>query len=214
MPPLVAKAEVRSPRKNALLGTMIAGIIALILIALALGIISNLGERRLALLPAPPISMAAMPHPIRATPGLLAPLPLATRAPLQMERDLHAPSKPSLPVLPPNDGVAIVRPPVEPPEPAKAPQPAASQFQQFVTVLPFTRIHDAFLWRPYVETNPKQLKHSVGTEELEGIRRAGRLTPDAVRFLIEQRRPMQTLAQLHAQARMLRTTSPATQPSR
>lgn len=224
-PPSAEPQEPRPQRSRAVVGTLLAAVIAFILIAIVLAIISTLGERRLSLLPGRSIAPVAVHHySSRETPGLSAPSPLPTiRSTVPSLNPADGPEHAhGLAAGPPAGMAPAARvSPQAPPEAALVPAPAATfpppttewQVRKVFASLPFTRIHDAFLWKPYTEPNPKALQRPEPDENLVQLRQASRLTPEAVRTIVEQRRPMATLAQARAQASMHRANPATTQPS-
>ena len=218
-PPTPSVQEsVRPQRRRALFGTMLAAVIAFIVIAIVLAIISALGERRLSLLHSPsPVTVVAPTHSNRATPGLLAPpsLPSARAVPPTFGPPQAPASECALVAAPPvttplrqaQQASAALTPVVLPLAP-----PTPQQIRKTLAALPFTRIHDAFLWKPYTEPNPTLLQRPMPGEDLMQLRQASRLSPEAARSIVEQRRPQGTLAQLRAQAAMNRAAA-TTRPS-
>ena len=215
-PPPAAPQKPRSQRSRALLGTTVAAVIAFILIAIVLAIISALGERRLALVQSPSMASVAGSRSTRATPGLLAPSPLPIhRVPPPSSGSPEGPGGGRAPVAAPLAGIGPAAPQaVAVPAPVVVPlPPTARQIQQILSALSFTRIHDAFLFKPYADPNPKQLQRPIATDRLADLRQASRISPQAVRTIVEQRRPLETLAQLHSQAAMNRAPAATTRPS-
>jgi hypothetical protein len=57
------------------------------------------------------------------------------------------------------------------------------------------------------------LQRPLPAENLMQLRQASRLSPQAVRIIVEERRPLETLAQMRAQASMNRAATATTRPS-
>lgn len=204
-------------------GTLLAGVIALLLIAIVLAIVSKIGQLRLADISAQQTAVILpKSHSSREALGLQAPAPIPEpvvrpEIPEGIQQNIPAPLVPAAAVpqeeLPPAlrlpTGDAAL-PPAS--EAAPASRPPAPIWQK-VAGLPYDRIYTAFLWRPTTATSPAPVEPPRVTQDFAQLRNASRLNPDAARQLIEERRPMQTLAQLRAQATMPRNPSATTQPS-
>ena len=78
-PPTAERAVPRPRRMRSLLGTLVAGVIALLLIAIILAIVSKIGQLRLAQLGQQTAMIAPLSHSNRQALGLQAPLPLPER---------------------------------------------------------------------------------------------------------------------------------------
>jgi hypothetical protein len=199
-------------KRRAVLGTLLAGVIAFLLIAIILAIVSAMGERRLAQLR----SQAMTPIParppvlIRPSLGLQVPAPLPVRPTIPRTADAEG-VHPVAPLDPFNQpaGAELHEPPaVAAPPPSVAalqPQelypPARQNFG-----IPSSRLSDAFLARPDTQLNLPQFQRPSATQDLVQIRTESRLLPEAARELADQRRPMQTLAERRAQAIMARAS--------
>jgi hypothetical protein len=202
-----------------LLGTLLAGVIALLLIAIVLAIVSKIGQLRLAQLGSVQnAAIVPLSHSTREALGLQAPLPLPEKmvrpeVPGGIETNAPAPiaAAPQA-ALPPalQFPTAATVPMPAPGQPAHRPAP----IWQTVAALPYDRIYGAFLWRPATTAPPVQpVERPTITQDFMHLHRDSVLTPEAARQIAQDRRPMQTLAQLRAQAAMLRAPAPATQPS-
>jgi hypothetical protein len=199
-------------KRRAVLGTLLAGIIAFLLIAIILAIISAMGERRLAQLRSEAMTAIPARPPVLVRPslGLQVPEPLPVRPTILRTADsddLHpvAPLDPFNPAAgadlhePP--AVAAPPPSVAALQPEELYPPARQNFG-----IPSSRISDAFLAKPDTRLNLAQSQQPSATQDLMQIRGQSRLLPEAARELADQRRPMQTLAERRAQAILARTS--------
>lgn len=201
-----------------MLGTLLAGSIALLLIAIILAIVSKIGQLRLAQLGQQTAIIVPLSHSNRQALGLQAPLPLPQNV-IRPESPAAAEVNVPAPVV--ADPQAVLPPALQLPTAAAVPMPAAVQpvrrpapIWQTIAALPYDRIYGAFLWRPATPAPPVQpVERPTVTENFVRLHRDSLLTPEAARQIAEQRRPMQSLAQLRAQATMLHAPAPATQPS-
>lgn len=200
-------------RRRAIFGTLLAAVIAFLLIAIILAIVSAMGERRLAQLRSQSIAIAPLrSHPaLRPALGLQVPDALVVRP--TAPRIPDADDRPRVAALDPFNPApaATIH---EPPAFAQQPPPVVPlQPQELYRAarqnsgIPSTLYSSAFLARPDSRVNLDQIPHPSATQDLTQIRTASRLLPDAARELVEQRRPMQTLAERRAQAAMARTAA-------
>jgi hypothetical protein len=197
---------------------VLASVVAFLLIALTLAIISALGERRLAQLRSQAFGPVSLPRAVRPTPGLQAPLPVPERTTVQRFSDPQEPRA----IAPPGAGgnPPIVAAPQFPTPIAVPMAPlAVIQPQQFSRpirpdlAVAISRIRDAFLGRPDAGVNLTQFRRPVPTEDLVHVRVESRLSPQAMRQLAEARRATQTLADRRAEARLARSSVATTRPS-
>lgn len=210
----------RPQRGRSLLGALLAGIVALLLIGIVLVIILQLGRMRLSQLgtkqPAVAVPPPPAPHPTREALGLQAPPPIVER-PVRIEVPQEPEAKIPQPIsaLPPAELPPALQLPAVGAVPQAAPVPPthrAPPVWQALAGLPYDRIYGAFLWRP-PQPKPVTIDRPTVTQDLVQLHQAGVLAPEAARSIVQERRPLQTLAEIRSQATMLRSPSPTTQPS-
>lgn len=215
-PPIAERTAPRPRRIRSLLGTLLAGVLALLLIAIVLAIVSKIGQLRLAQLGRQTATIAPLSHSNRQALGLQAPLPIPEgvvrpEIPAGIDSNVPAPIVPApQAALPPALQLPDAVPLPGQVQPARRPAP----IWQTIAALPYDRIYSAFLWKPATTAPPVQpVARPAVTEDFMRLHRDSLLTPAAARVIAEQRSPQPTLAQLRAQAAMLRAPAPATQPS-
>jgi hypothetical protein len=199
-------------KRRAVLGTLLAGIIAFLLIAIILAIVSAMGDRRLAQLRSEAMTTSPIAPRVVLRPalGLQVPEPLVIRPTIPRTPADEVPGvapldpfhQPGIPELHEPPVVAAQPPPVIAPQPQELYLPVRQNL-----AVPFDRIRDAFLARSDTQVNLAQFQRPGATADLSQIRGQSRLLPEAARELADERRPMQTLAERRAQAIMARTSS-------
>lgn len=210
----------RARRGRSLVGAFLAGMIALLLIAIVLAIVSKIGQLRLADLSSQQTAtLLPRTHSSREALGLQAPAPLPeplVRPQIPAPAETHLPA----PVVPAPAPAPVVPPALQLPTAAAVPMPAPVQpahrqppIWQTLAALPYNRIYGAFLWRPATSAPPAPIERPTVSEKFVQLHRDSFLTPEAARQIAQERLPMQTLAQLRAQAAMARPPAPSTQPS-
>lgn len=199
-------------KRRAVLGTLLAGFIAFLLITIILAIVSAMGERRLAQLRNEAMAPIPARPPVMVRPalGLQVPQPLVVRPTLP-----RTPGPDDVPAVAPLDPFHQGAAPglQEPPAVAAQPAPVIAPLPQELFLparqefaVPFDRIRDAFLAKPDTQLNLAESQRPSATRDLMQIRTESRLLPEAARELADQRRPMQTLAERRAQAILARTS--------